>query len=122
MQKKKTQRTPRATTGRLFSSNLTTPGMSFTAALRGKTEEQQQPQTHQVTVAGPSTIELGVPAALTQHEQQTRGQSIRAPHVNSLPLVKMLIVVVVTVVQQIMTECNGAVLEEAKIVGIKKLS
>jgi hypothetical protein len=33
MQKKKSQRTPRTTTGRVFSSNLTTPGMSFAAAL-----------------------------------------------------------------------------------------
>jgi hypothetical protein len=41
MQKKKSQRTPRTTTGRVFPSNLTTPGMSFAAALRGKTEEQQ---------------------------------------------------------------------------------
>jgi hypothetical protein len=41
MQKKKVQRTPRTTTGRVFASNLTTLGMSFTAALRGKTEEQQ---------------------------------------------------------------------------------
>jgi hypothetical protein len=29
--------------------------------------------------------------------------------------------VVVTVVQQIMTECNGAVLEEGKIVAITKI-
>jgi hypothetical protein len=43
MQKKKHQRTPRTTTGRLISSKLTTPVMSFAAALRGKTEEQQQP-------------------------------------------------------------------------------
>jgi hypothetical protein len=41
MQKTKSQRTPKTTTGRLFSSKLTTPGMSFAAALRGKTEEQQ---------------------------------------------------------------------------------
>jgi hypothetical protein len=41
MQKKKSQRTPRTTTGRLFFSNLTTKGMSFAAALRGKTEEQR---------------------------------------------------------------------------------
>jgi hypothetical protein len=31
--KKKSQRTPRTTTGRVFSSNLPTPGMSFAAAL-----------------------------------------------------------------------------------------
>jgi hypothetical protein len=30
-------------------------------ALRGRTEEQQQPQTHQVVVAGPATMEPRVP-------------------------------------------------------------
>jgi hypothetical protein len=39
MQKKKLQRTHKTTTGRLFSSKLYTPGMSFVAALGGKTEE-----------------------------------------------------------------------------------
>jgi hypothetical protein len=43
---KKSQRTPRTTSGRDFSSNLRTPGMSFEATLRGKTEERQQPQQH----------------------------------------------------------------------------
>jgi hypothetical protein len=82
MQKKKSQRTPNTTTGRLIPSKLTTPGMSFAAALRGKTEEQQQPQTHQM--AGPATMEPRVPVALAQHEQQKEGQSVRAPNVNSL--------------------------------------
>jgi hypothetical protein len=53
---KKSRRTPRTTTGRVFSSNLTTPGMSFAAALPGSTEEQQQPQIHQVAVGGPATM------------------------------------------------------------------
>jgi hypothetical protein len=92
--------------------------MSFAAALRDKTEEQQQqPQTHQV--ASPDTMEHRVPAALPQHEQQKTAQSVRAPNVNSLPLDKML-KVVVTVVQQTMAEFNGAVLEEAKILVITK--
>jgi hypothetical protein len=120
MQKKKSQRTPRTTTGRVFSSNLTTPGLSVAAALQGMTEKQQQSQTHQVAVAGPAETEPRVPAALPQHEQQTTGQSVRATNVNSLSLDKML-KVVVTVVQQIMTECNGAVLEEAKTVAITKI-
>jgi hypothetical protein len=46
MQKKKLQRTPRTIVGMVFSSNLTTPGLSFVAALQGRTEEQQQLQTH----------------------------------------------------------------------------
>jgi hypothetical protein len=120
LQKKKSQRTPRTTTGRVFSSNLTTPGVSFAAVLQGKTEEQQQPQTHQVAVAGPTAIERRVPVALAQHEHQTTGQSVWAPNANSLPLDKML-KVVVTVVRQIMTEFNGAVLEEDKIVAITKI-
>jgi hypothetical protein len=118
MQKKKVQRTPKNTTGRLISYKLTTPGMSFAAALRGKTEEQQQPQTHQV--AGPATIESRVPVTLPQQEQQKAGQSVRAPNINSLSLDKML-KVVVTVIQQIMTESNGAVIEEAKILAITKI-
>jgi hypothetical protein len=118
MQKKKSQRTPRTTMGRVFSSNLTTPGMSFTAVLQGKTEEQQQPRTHRV--AGPDTMETRVPAALPQHKQQKTGQSGRAPNINGLSLDKIM-KVVVTVVQQIMTKSNGIVLEEAKILVIIKI-
>jgi hypothetical protein len=119
MQKKKSQRTPKTTTGRLFSSKLTTPGMSFVAALRGKTEEQQQPQTHQV--AGPATMETRVPVVLPQQEQQKASQSVRAPNVNSVSLDKML-KVLVTVVQHIMTENNNnVVLQEAKILAITKI-
>jgi hypothetical protein len=73
--------------------------MSFAEALRGRTEEQQQPPTHQV--AGPATMEPRIPTALPQHEQQTTCQSVRAPNLNSLHLDKML-KVVVAVVQQIM--------------------
>jgi hypothetical protein len=56
---------PRITTGRVFSSNLTTQGVSFAAALRGKTEVQQQPRTHQEAV--PDTMEHMFPAASPQH-------------------------------------------------------
>jgi hypothetical protein len=115
MQEKKSLRTPKNTTGRLIPYKLTTPGKSFAAALRGKAEEQKQPQTHQV--AGPATMEPRVPVALPQQKQQKAGQSVRVPNVNSLSLVKML-KVVVTIVQQIMTQSNGAVLEEDKIVHI----
>jgi hypothetical protein len=47
--------------------------------------------------------------ALPQHEQQTTGESVQATNVNSLPLDKML-EVVITVIQQIMKEFNGAML------------
>jgi hypothetical protein len=69
MQKNKSQRTPRAKTGGGFSCNLTTPGVSFAATLWGKTEGEQQPETHQV--AGLDTMECSIPAPLLQHEQQT---------------------------------------------------
>jgi hypothetical protein len=65
-------------------------------------------------------MEPRVPAALSQHEQQTTGQSVRAPNGNSLSLEKML-KAVVTVLQQVMTESNGVVLEEAKIMAITKI-
>jgi hypothetical protein len=120
MQKKKSQKIFRTTTGRMFSSNLTTPDMSSAEALRGRTEELQQPQTHQVAVAGPAAMEPRVPEALPQHEQQTSGQLIREFNVNSLYLDKIL-KVVVAVVQQIMKGFSDAVLEEAKIVAITKI-
>jgi hypothetical protein len=52
----------------------------------------------------------GVPAALPQNEEQTTGQLIKVHNVNTLPLNKMLRVVVM-VVEQIMTEFNGTVRE-----------
>jgi hypothetical protein len=115
MQENRSQKISRTTMGRVFSSSHTTPGMSFAEALRGRTEEQQQPQTHQVAVTGPARME-----ALPQQEQQEAGQSVRAPYVNSLSLDKML-KVVVRVVQQIVTEYNDAVLEGAKILAITKI-
>jgi hypothetical protein len=45
MQKKKSQRTPKTTTRRVFFSNLGTPDVSFAAALRGSTEQQHRPHT-----------------------------------------------------------------------------
>jgi hypothetical protein len=92
------------------------PGVSFVAALRGSTA-QQQPQAHQVPVADPPTeVKLSTPAS---GQQQNAGQSAQALTVNSQPLDDMLRVV--TVVQQIMTEFNGAVSEEDKIVAITKI-
>jgi ABC-type phosphate transport system substrate-binding protein len=80
MQNKMSQRTPTTTTGRVFSSNFTTPGISFVAAFRSRTGEQE-PQTLQVAVAGPSTMEPCVLAALLQHEEQTTGKSFRDPNI-----------------------------------------
>jgi hypothetical protein len=96
----------------VFSFNLTTPGMSFVAALQGKKEEKQQPRTHQV--AGLDTNKPRVPCGLTQTGTAENSQSVRAPNVKSLSLDKLL-KVVLTIVQQIMTESNGAVSDEAKM-------
>jgi hypothetical protein len=100
----------------MFTSNLTTPGVSFAAALRGSAAHQQKPQARQAPVTdSPAGVNLSTLAS----EQQKPGQSVRSPTVNSQPLDNMLIVV--TVVQQIMTEFNDAVSEEDKIVAITKI-
>jgi hypothetical protein len=57
MQKRKPQRTPKTTTRRVFFSNLATLDMSFGAALRGSTKQQHRPQTCQVAMVGPATME-----------------------------------------------------------------
>jgi hypothetical protein len=100
------------TTGRVFSSNYTTPGLSFAAALRNKSERQQQPHPHRVPLSGPATVEKpSVPAPV---RQQDASQRVPPPDVNSLPLDNLFRAV--SVVQRIMTEFNGAVLGEARIV------
>jgi hypothetical protein len=76
------------------------------AALQGSTQ-QQKSQAPQIPTAGwPATDKEIVPAPV---QPQQSGQSVRAQKVNSQPLDNML--QVVTVVQQIMTEFNGAVSE-----------
>jgi predicted Zn-ribbon and HTH transcriptional regulator len=113
LQRRKAQRAPKTATGWVFSSNLTTPGVSFAAALRGSAaQQQQQPPPEADPPAG------GNLSAPTSGRPQNAGQSVRAPTVSSHPLDKMLRVV--TAVQQIMTEFNGAVSEEDKIVAITK--
>jgi hypothetical protein len=100
--------------GKVFS-NFTTPGISL-AALRGSTAQQQRPQACQVPVADPpATGKTNVPAP---EQRQETGQSVQAATLNSQPLDNML--TVVTVVQQIMAEFNGAVSEEDKIVASTK--
>jgi hypothetical protein len=55
LMKKKSQRVPKAPTGRVFGSARTTPGIYFAAAIRGSGDQQQQPQASQVPVAPPAT-------------------------------------------------------------------
>jgi hypothetical protein len=69
-------------------------------------------------MAGPATVEPRVPVPLHQHEQYA-GQSVGAPNVNSLLLDNSMLRIVAAV-QQFMTEFNGAMSEEKKIVAITK--
>jgi hypothetical protein len=57
MQKRKPQTAPKTTTGRVFSSNHNTPGLSFTAALRSNTQQQQQPHPPSVAQACSAALE-----------------------------------------------------------------
>jgi hypothetical protein len=104
----------------VFATKLTTPGVSFAAAVKGNPEDQRQPQAQQVPVAAPATVEPRATKPLRQLKQQPTGQSVQAPLVNSQPLDNMVRVVIV--VQQIMTEVSGALSEDEKIVAITKLS
>jgi hypothetical protein len=112
LQRKKSQKSPKTTMGSVFSSTLTAPGVSFVVALRGSRKQHQRPPAFQV----PAAVEK--PSAPASVRQQETGQSVPATNVNSLPLDNMLRVI--TVVQQITTEFNGAVSEEAKVVAITK--
>jgi hypothetical protein len=93
LQRRKAQRAPKTATGRVFCSNLTTPGVSFAAALRGGAA-QQQPQARQVPGETPphAGAKVSTPAP---GDQQKTGQSVRAPTVSSQPLDSMLRVVTV---------------------------
>jgi hypothetical protein len=81
LQRKQPQKSPKSTTGRVFSSALATPGVSFAAALRG-TKQQQQPPAPQAPFEKQSS------SAATP--QKPTGQSTQASNVNSLPLDNML--------------------------------
>jgi hypothetical protein len=70
-------------------------------------------------MAGPATMEPRFPVPLHQHEQHA-GQSVGAPNVNNLPLDNSMLRIVAAV-QQFMTDFNGAVSEEEKIVAITKI-
>jgi hypothetical protein len=96
----------------MFSSNFTTPALSFAAALGGEKstttpsiqQAAERPAKSQPTICRP---------------QQETSQSVQAPNVSGLLLENM--VRVVSAVQQIMTELGGAVSEEAKILAITRI-
>jgi hypothetical protein len=116
LQKRKSQKAPRNTTGRVFSSNTIAPGVSFAAALRGGggTTAAAPGMT---TTCGNSTHSRRTKPSGSWAKRSIR--SVRPQTVNSQPLGNMLRVV--TVVQQIMTEFNGALSEEDKIVAITRI-
>jgi hypothetical protein len=69
LQRKKSQKTPKTTAARVFTSTLATPGVSFAAALHGTRDQHQRPQApHASTVAEKQISPTSVP-------QQKTGQS-----------------------------------------------
>jgi hypothetical protein len=147
IRRRKSQREPKNTTGRGFSSKYASPDLSFAAALRTN-KEQQQSQHSQVAVSGPNTgaqqkasppqrAKQAAPTPLLANAHQRKegppvtwtsvrpdghhdqGQSAQVPSDSMQPMDNML--KVISVVQQIMTELSGPVLEEGKIVAITKI-
>jgi hypothetical protein len=119
LQNKKYKRKHKSRTGRVFSSNLSTPGVSFVAGPRGSKEQKQQLKARQVPgTNAPAGINLSTPAS-GQQKKKKSGSVRGAPTVNSQPLDNML--GVVTTVQLIMTVFNDAVSEEEIIVAIIKI-
>jgi hypothetical protein len=90
VRKRKLQTAPKTTTGRVFSSSFTIPGLSFVAALRAKA----------VTVSA-TMKQPRIPAPVQHQQQQETCQSVRGPDVNNLSL--DIVFRVAIVVQQIMT-------------------
>jgi hypothetical protein len=70
LKRKKSQKTPKTTTGRVFTSTPSTPDVSFAAALRGTRDQHQGPQGAQ----GPAAAEK--PSSPTSVPQQKTGQSV----------------------------------------------
>jgi hypothetical protein len=95
---------------RTFSSRRTMPGKSFAEVLRSNPQQEQQPQQLQTEPAETT-------APLFTQKAQESGQSAQAPSVTTSSLDGMF--KVATIVQQIMTELNGA--EESKIVAITRI-
>jgi hypothetical protein len=101
----------------VFSSNYNKPSLSFAAALRNSDEQQQQTHPQRASLAGPTPVgKRSVPAPVRRKDA---GQSVPATNVNSSPLDNMLRLV--TVVQQITTQFNGAWSDEEKVVAITKI-
>jgi hypothetical protein len=83
--RKRSQIQKKTTFGRVFSSNHTTPGLSFAAAVRKTAEKTQQPTSRQPAVAGRSTREHLESSGSSK--QQETGQSVQASRVHRPPKV-----------------------------------
>jgi hypothetical protein len=113
MQKRKSQITTKTTTRRVFSSNLSTTGVSIEA-------RSEAAQSNGSDLSGRTNHDgTEGPCPLTQTRTASY-RSVGAPHVNSLPL-DCSMLRIVTAVQQFMTEFKGAVSEEEKTVAIRKI-
>jgi hypothetical protein len=128
----------RNTAGRTIASKLVNPSTSYAAALRNNTQQQQRHQgqptqakdnagdQHQTTKSTQQATREQAKDVIIPLYKNTEdgkislssGQSVRANDVNSSSLNNMF--KVAAIVQQIMTELNGAVTEEQKIVVITR--
>jgi hypothetical protein len=103
-------RTPKTTSGRVFSSNHTIPGLSFAAALHTNTSKHQQPH--------PSPLCTDV-VPLRHNQQEVPNLSVQNPNVNSSSM-NDIFIVVATVFEHVMAEFNGVESEEDRIMDITK--
>jgi hypothetical protein len=78
IRKRRLQRAPKATTGRVFSSSHTTPGLSFAGVLRSNSSSLSRPQLHSGRKECPTSLE--------RHEQQVPSQSVEGPIAKSSSL------------------------------------
>jgi hypothetical protein len=78
LQRKKSQKTPKPTTGRVFTSTHATPGVSFAAVPRGTHEQHLRPRAPQAPAEKQSSP--------TSVPQQKTGQSVQASDINSVSL------------------------------------
>jgi hypothetical protein len=118
MRKRKLKKGSKTTTGRVFSSSHTTPGLPFAAVLRSNSQQQQQPQPPSAAQACPVPLsgrnECRPPL---RHNQQVPSQSVQVPNANSSSL--NMFTVVAIIFQQILTQLNGAE-SEVRIMAITK--
>jgi hypothetical protein len=98
IRRRRSQIQKETTTGRVFPSTPTTPGLSFAAAVRKTAETTQQQPARQPAVAGPNAREQLQPSRLSN--QQQTGQSVQDNSASGSHLDNMFRVV--TAVQQIM--------------------